>query len=37
MAVFNELGLDEAAVQRVLASLKEMNSEFEVMVKELVA
>lgn len=36
-SMFKELGLDEGAVQRVLASLKEMNSEFEVMVKELVA
>jgi len=37
MAVFNELGLDDTAVQRVLESFNNMESDFEVMVEELVA
>ena len=37
MALFDELGLNEAAKERVLSSLDEMNSELNVMVEELVA
>lgn len=36
-ALFNELGLDEAAIKRVLASLEEMGSEFDTMAEDLVA
>ena len=36
-AIFNELGLDDAAIQRVLASLDEMGSDFDAMVEDLVA
>ena len=37
MALFDELGLNEAAIERVLASLNEMTSGLNVMVEELVA
>ena len=37
LAMLKGLGLDEAAVQRVLASLNEMSSDIDVMVEELVA
>lgn len=36
-AVFNELGLDDAAIKRVLASLDEMGAEFDAMVEDMVA
>jgi len=37
LAMFDHLGLDEVAVQRVLASLNEMSLDFDVMVEDMVA
>ena len=37
LAMFEQLGLDEAAVQRVLVTLNEMSSDFELMVEDMVA
>jgi len=37
LTMIDRLGLDEVAVQRVMASLNEMSSDFDVMVEEMVA